>query len=86
MFVAERLIRSLVSKYGKHTVYTYGGIWYSEACNVLRLKLFTLHHFSRIWRKELISIKDRIESLTTIHVCKMIVIYNIQEELFSLTN
>ena len=25
MFVAERFIRSLVSKYGKHTVYTDGG-------------------------------------------------------------
>src|SRR5215204_2634426 len=38
MLVAEKLIRSLVESYGKHTVYTDGGTWYDEACNVLRLK------------------------------------------------
>ena len=27
MFVAENFIRSLVSKYGRHTVYTDGGTW-----------------------------------------------------------
>ncbi len=37
MFVAEKFIRSLVENYGKHTVYTDGGTWYDEACNVLRL-------------------------------------------------
>ena len=38
MLVAEKLIRSLVSQYGKHTVYTDGGTWYDEACNVIGLK------------------------------------------------
>ena len=38
MFVAEKFIRSLLSKYGKHTVYTDGGTWYDEACNILKLK------------------------------------------------
>ena len=28
MLVAEKFIRSLVDKYGKHTVYTDGGTWY----------------------------------------------------------
>ena len=42
MLVAEIFIRSLVSKYGKHTVYTDGGTWYDEACNVLRLKHYLL--------------------------------------------
>ncbi len=37
MLVAEKFIRSLVENYGKHTVYTDGGTWYDEACNVLRL-------------------------------------------------
>ena len=37
-FVAENFIHSLVDKYGKHTVYTDGGAWYPEACNVLGLK------------------------------------------------
>jgi transposase-like protein len=40
MFVAENFIRSLVSRYGKHTVYTDdGGTWYpQQACNFLNLK------------------------------------------------
>ena len=38
MLVAEKFIRSLVDKYGKHTVYTDGGHWYPEACNRLKLK------------------------------------------------
>ena len=38
MLVAEKFIRSLVEKYGRHTVYTDGGKWYDEACNILRLK------------------------------------------------
>jgi putative transposase len=28
MFVAENFIRSLISRYGKHIVYTDGGTWY----------------------------------------------------------
>jgi transposase-like protein len=42
MIFAEKFIQSLVSNYGKHTVYTDGGTWYDEACNVLRLTLLTL--------------------------------------------
>ena len=37
MFVAEKFIRSLVEKYGKHTVYTDGGTWYHEACSIIGL-------------------------------------------------
>ena len=37
MFVAENFIRSLLSKYGRHTVYTDGGTWYPQACNFLHL-------------------------------------------------
>ena len=38
MLVAEKFIRSLVDKYGKHTMYTDGGTWYDEACNIIGLK------------------------------------------------
>ena len=38
MLIAEIFIRSLISKYGKHTVYTEGGTWYPHACNFLHLK------------------------------------------------
>ena len=37
MLVAEKFIRSLVEKYGKHIFYTDGGTWYPEACNVIGL-------------------------------------------------
>ena len=38
MFVAEKFIRSLIEKYGKHTVYSDCGTWYPQACKILRLK------------------------------------------------
>ena len=38
MLVAEKFLRSLVEKYGRHTVYTDCGTWYHEACNIIGLK------------------------------------------------
>jgi len=38
MFVAEKFIRSLVSRYVRHIVYTDGGTWYPQACNFLNPK------------------------------------------------
>jgi hypothetical protein len=38
MIVAEKFIRSLVSKYGVRTVYTDGGTWYHQVCNFPHLK------------------------------------------------
>ena len=38
MFVAENFIRSLISKYGKHTDYTDGGTRYPQAGNFFHLK------------------------------------------------
>jgi transposase-like protein len=47
MIVAEKFIRSLVEKYGKHTVYTDGGTWYDQACNVLiPISLYFLIRFT----------------------------------------
>ena len=37
MIIAEKF-RSLVSNYGKHTVYSESGTWYDEACNIFELK------------------------------------------------
>ena len=48
MLVAEKFIRSLVSKYGRHPVYTDGGTWYDEACNILRLNTIYIHHFRKV--------------------------------------
>ena len=70
MIVAEKFIRSLVEKYGKHTVYTDGGTWYDEACNVLRLK----HYLHSPLEKSLMErvnqyFKDRIESFDDYYPC-----------------
>jgi putative transposase len=71
MLVAEKFIRSLVDKYGKHTVYTDGGTWYPEACNVIGLK----HYLHSSVEKSLMErvnqyFKDRIESFDDYYPCK----------------
>ncbi|MDR4512135.1 MAG: DDE-type integrase/transposase/recombinase [Nitrososphaeraceae archaeon] len=71
MFVAENFISSLVSKYGKHTIYTYGGTWYDQACNVIGLK----HYLHSSIEKSLMErvnqfLKDRIESFEDYYPCR----------------
>ncbi len=73
MRIAEKFIRSLVENYGKHTVFTDGGTWYDEACNVIGLK----HYLHSPFQKSLMErvnqyFKDRIENFDdySIHVCK----------------
>ncbi|HEX7143490.1 MAG TPA: DDE-type integrase/transposase/recombinase [Nitrososphaeraceae archaeon] len=70
MFVAENFIRSLVSKYGKHTVYTDGNTWYPQACNFLHLK----HRLHSPLKKNLIErvmqyFKDRTECFDDYYPC-----------------
>ena len=70
MFVAEKFIRSLVSKYGNHTVYTDGGTWYPQACNFLHLK----HRLHSSLDKSLIErvmqyFKDRTECFDDYYPC-----------------
>ena len=73
ILVAEKFIHSLVEKYGKHTVYTDGGTWYDEACNILRLK----HYLHSSIEKSLMErvnqyLKDRIESFDDYYPCMQI--------------
>ena len=70
MLVAEKFINSLVEKYGKHTVYTDGGTWYDQACNVIGLK----HYLHAPLEKSLMErvnqdLKDRIESFDDDYLC-----------------
>jgi putative transposase len=70
MLIAEKFIRSLVAKYGKHIVYTDGGTWYYEACNVIGLK----HYLHSPLEKSLIErvvqyFKDRIECFDDYYPC-----------------
>ena len=70
MFVAENFIRSLVDKYGRHTIYTDDGTWYSQASNFLHLK----HHLHSTLEKSLIErvlqyFKDRTECFDDYYPC-----------------
>ena len=70
MFVAENFIRSLVSKYGRHTVYTDGGTWYPQACNCLHLK-HRLHSplDKSLIEREVQYFKDRKEYFDDYYPC-----------------
>ena len=70
MLVAEKFIRSLVFKYGKHTVYTDGGTWYDETCEVIGLK----HYLHSPLEKSLMErvnqyFKDRTENFDDYYPC-----------------
>jgi len=70
MIDAEIFIRILVDKYGKHIVYTDGGAWYDEACNIIGLK----HYLHSPFEKSLMErgnqyFKDRIESFDDYYPC-----------------
>ena len=47
MFVVKNFIRFLISKYGKHTVYTDGRTWYPKACNFSHLKHRLYSHLEK---------------------------------------
>ena len=70
MVVAENFIRSIVSKYGRHTVFTDAGTWYLQECNFLHLK----HMLHSPFEKSLIErimqyFKDRIECFDEYYLC-----------------
>ena len=63
----------LLYQYGKHTVYTDGGTWYDEACNMLGLK----HYLHSSIEKSLMErvnqyLKDRIECFDDYYPCRQI--------------
>ncbi len=63
MLIAENFIRSLVDKYGKHTVYTDGGTWYLQACTFLHLKHRSHSHLEKNFIERVMKyFKDRTES------------------------
>ena len=74
ILIAEKFIKSLVDKYGKHTVYTDGGTWYPEACKILRLK----HYLHSPLEKSLI---ERLYSILKIELnLSMTITYAIVKE------
>ncbi len=70
MLILSSFLKSLLEKYGRHTVYSDGGTWYPEACNVLGLK----HRLHSSLEKSLIErvmqyFKDRSESFDDYYPC-----------------
>jgi putative transposase len=47
MLVAEQFLKGLIKKYGKHSISTYGGTWYLQACKFLKIKHHILTHTMR---------------------------------------
>ena len=71
MLIVEKFIRSLVSNYGRHTVYTDGGTWYDEACEVVGLKHYQHSAFEKSLMERLNQyLKDRIESFDDYYPCR----------------
>ena len=52
MIVVEAFLRSLITIYGKHIVYSDGGTWYPEACSSLGLTHMLILHLKRALLKE----------------------------------
>jgi putative transposase len=70
MLILSSFLKSLLEKYGRHTVYSDGGTWYPEACNVLGLK----HRLHSSLEKSLMErvmqyFKDRSESFDDYYPC-----------------
>ena len=70
MLVAEKFIRSLVEKYGRHAVYTDGDTWYDEACNILKLKHYLHSYFEKSLMERVNQyFKDRTEGFDDYYPC-----------------
>jgi putative transposase len=70
MIVAESFLRSLIKIYGKQTVYSDGGAWYSEACISLGLE----HRLHSPYEKSIVErtieyLKDRTEAFDDYFPC-----------------
>ena len=70
MLVAEKFLKALVRKYGKHPLSTDGGTWYPQACRFLDIE----HHFHASYERSIIErtmqyIKDRTECFDDYFPC-----------------
>jgi transposase-like protein len=76
MLVLSSFLESLISKYGRHSVYSDGATWYPEAYKTLRLKHYLHSSVEEFDRKgyTVLKIGQRF-LMIIIHVCKMNVIY-----------
>ena len=70
MLILSSFLESLLEKYGRHAVYSDGGTWYPEACNVLGLKHYLHSPLEKSFVERVIQyFKDRIESFDDYYPC-----------------
>ena len=70
MLILSSFLESLLEKYGRHAVYSDGGTWYPEACNVLGLKHYLHSPLEKSFIERVIQyFKDRIESFDDYYPC-----------------
>ena len=70
MLILSSFLESLLEKYGQHAVYSDGGTWYPEACNVLGLKHYLHSPLEKSFIERVIQyFKDRIESFDDYYPC-----------------
>ena len=71
MLIAERFLKDLVKRYGKHAVSTDGGTWYPQSCKFLKLE----HHLHSLYEKNIMErtiqyLKDRTEGFDDYFPCR----------------
>jgi putative transposase len=71
ILIAERFIKNLVKRYGKHPVSTDGGTWYPQQYKFLKLE----HHLYSLYEKNIMErtmqyLKDRTEGLDDYFPCR----------------
>ena len=76
MLILSSFLEFLLKKYGRHMVYSDGGTWYPEACNVLGLK----HYLHSSLEKSLMArvnqyFKNRIEYCSLLSCIRIHVIF-----------
>ena len=70
MLILSSFLESLLEKYGRLAVYSDGGTWYPEACNVLGLKHYLHSPLEKSFIERVIQyFKDRIESFDDYYPC-----------------
>ena len=72
MLVAERFLKALIKRYGKHPLSTDGGTWYPQACNFLKIDhhIHSSHEKSLIIERTVQYLKDRTEMFDDYFPCR----------------
>lgn len=74
ILVAEKFIKDLIKKYGKHLLSTDGGTWYSQACRFVKMK----HHLHSSYEKSFI--ERTIQYITRIELNALMITFLVKKK------